>query len=331
MTLVQLLTFNQAGDAREIASLQSALGSSHSMDHPLVVSSIKGNIGHAEAASGAAGLAKIMLMMRKKMIPRQAGFHQLNPRLTGLEDAGIIIPTVNREWQHSKTQPRRAMLNNFGAAGSNVALLLEENMVSSVGKTAGIDRSSYVFNISAQTPAAHLACIRNYREYLRDLKSKTRIKDICYTATARRELYSHRLSILCTSIGDLQAKLKNVDASKVEPNPSSKAVVFIFSGQGSIYRGMSEGLLDSSSFFRDEVRQCDKIVQDLGFPSFLPYFTRDQKGQESLTVSEEIITSQCACVALEYSIAKLFMSWNVVPTYVVGHRYDLSRPRYEHC
>lgn len=302
------------------------------MDHPLVVSSIKGNIGHAEAASGAAGLAKILLMIRKKMIPRQANFHQLNPRLTGLEGAGIIIPTANREWQHSKTQPRRAMLNNFGAAGSNVALLLEENMVSPGRKSAGIDRSSYIFNVSAQTQGGLSASIRNHQEYLRDLNSRPSIKDVCYTATARREIYSHRISLLCTSNEDLLAKLESFDAGKVEPSHALKAVVFTFSGQGSIYRGMSEGLMDSSSFFRDQVQQCDRIVQELGFPSFVSYFTKDSSGQEGLTVSEEIITSQCACVALEYSVAKLFMSWNIIPSYVIGHRYDLSQGfRYEHC
>lgn len=261
-------------------------------------------------------------MIRKEVVPRQAGLQQLNPRINGLGDAGIIIPTVNREWKRSGTQPRRALLNNFGAAGSNVALIVEENMVSPA-KSAGVDTSSYVFIISAQTPNALSASIRNHQEYLRDLKSNSRIKDICYTATARREIYSHRISMLCTSTEDLRAKLVNVDASRVEPTKASKAVVFVLSGQGSIYRGMSEGLMDASALFRAEILQCDNIVQDLGFPSFLFYFSKYQKDQTGLTVSEEIVTSQCACVALEYSVAMLIMSWNVVPSHIIGHRYGL--------
>lgn len=259
-------------------------------------------------------------MLQKNIIPRQAGFHQRNPCLTGLDDAGIIIPIANHSWQGSKTQPRRAMLNNFGAAGSNVALLLEESMPTTGWKTGGLDRSSYIFSVSAKTAAAHQAYIRKYQDYLHEIRTKPHIKDVCYTATARRETYCHRFSIVCSSIEDLEAKLANVDVSNGEPSHASKAVVFVFSGQGGIYRGMSEGLLDSSSFFRDEVRQCDEIIQDLGFPSFLSYLTIDHKGQGSLKFSEEIITSQCACVALEYSTAKLLMSWNIIPTYVVGHR-----------
>ncbi|KAL8846847.1 MAG: hypothetical protein Q9221_008076 [Calogaya cf. arnoldii] len=301
-------TGTQAGYSGEIASIQTAFGSSRSADHPLIVSSIKGNIGHAEAASGVAGLAKLLLMLKNKIIPRQANLTQLNPSFVGLEETAIIIPFANRDWQHSKTQPRRAMLNNFGAAGSNAALLLEEHIESHPKKHAAIDRTSYIFNVSARTVIAQQAYIKSYSEFLQTTRPRPHIKDVCYTATARRMTYSHRISLVCTSVEDLEAKLRDLDVSKIQPCPASKAVVFAFSGQGSIYRGMSEGLLSSSPFVRNEIYKCDKIVQDLGFPSFMSYLVKEVGGQENLTNAEEIITSQCACVALEYCIAKLFMS-----------------------
>ncbi|KAL8913791.1 MAG: hypothetical protein Q9172_007210 [Xanthocarpia lactea] len=312
-------TGTQAGDAREIASIQSAFGTSHSANRPLVISSIKGNIGHAEAASGAAGLAKLLLMLRKDIIPRQASLTQLNPAFAGLGEAGIIIPFANRDWQHSRSQPRRAMLNNFGAAGSNAALLLEEHIETQPNKNAGYDRTSYIFNVSARNASALQAYIKRYSQFLRNAQPRPHIKDICYTATARRATYSYRVSLVCTSIEDLETKLHSVDVSNIQPCPASKAVVFAFSGQGSIYRGMSEGLLDTSPFFRNEVHKCDKIVQDLGFPSFMSFFVKEDRAQETLTTAEDIITSQCACVALEYCMAQLFLSWGIVPTYVFGH------------
>ncbi|KAI4262752.1 MAG: hypothetical protein L6R42_002078, partial [Xanthoria sp. 1 TBL-2021] len=281
----------QAGDAREIASIQSAFGSSRSTNHPLIVSSIKGNIGHAEAASGAAGLAKLLLMLKNKMIPRQASLTQLNPGFVGLEETGIVIPFANRDWQHSKTQPRRAMLNNFGAAGSNAALLLEEHVEAQPKKHAGTDRTSYIFNVSARTAAAQQAYIKSYSDFLRTSKPRPHIKDVCYTATARRVTYSHRVSLVCTSVEDLEAKLGDLDVSNIQPCPASKAVVFAFSGQGSIYRGMSEGLLSSSPFFRNEIYNCDKIVQDLGFPSFMSYFVKEDGPRTTPTSAEDIITS----------------------------------------
>ena len=254
------------------------------------------------------------------MIPRQASLTRLSQAFVGLEETGIVIPFANRDWQQSKSQPRRAMLNNFGAAGSNAALILEEHIESHPKKHAGCGRSSYIFNVSARTVPALQAYVKKYSNYVQTAQPRPHIKDVCYTATARRATYSHRISLVCTSIEDLEAKLNSVDASNIQPCQASKAVVFAFSGQGSIYRGMSEGLLDTSSFFRHEVQKCDKIVQDLGFPSFMSYFVKEDKDQKSLTVAEDIITSQCACVALEYCIAKLLLSWNIVPTCIYGHR-----------
>ena len=259
-------------------------------------------------------------MLKNKMIPRQAGLTQLNPGFVSLEESGIIIPFANRDWQHSKTQPRRAMLNNFGAAGSNAALLLEEHTGAHLPKDAGADRTSYIFNASARTATALQAYIKSFSDFFRSTKSRPHIKDICYTTSARRMIYNYRISLVCTSIENLEAKLGDLEISKVPPCPASKGVVFAFSGQGSIYRGMSEGLMSGSPFFRNEIYKCDKIVQDLGFPSFMSYLIKEVKNEAYLTGAEDIITSQCACVALEICMAKLLMTWNVIPTHVFGHR-----------
>lgn len=287
------------------------------MDHPLVVSSIKGNIGHSEAASGAAGLAKLLLMLRKREILKQANFTQLNPRLTGLKDDGIVIPTENHSWQHSKLQPRRALLNNFGAAGSNAALILEEKMETPRGED---DRSSYIFNISAKSQHILQVFIERFQRFLR--QSSSRLSDICYTASARRQVYEYRISIPVSSIKDLQTKLGNINVTTIEPSRASKRMVFVFSGHGSLYSGMGYELMHTSLLFKEWILRCDAIVQSLGFPSFLSFL---HKNTESMSFHDEIVASQCACVALEYSLAKLLISWNIVPDYVAGHRYLPSR------
>ncbi|KAI1528845.1 Polyketide synthase modules, partial [Pyrenophora tritici-repentis] len=119
-------TGTQAGDLCEITSLQAVLGQGSGRQQPLCLGSIKGNIGHAEAASGGVGLAKLLLMMQRKKIPPQASFQHLNPRLSSIADHNIMIPTRVMDWNSTHDSPRRALLNNFGAAGSNAALILEE-------------------------------------------------------------------------------------------------------------------------------------------------------------------------------------------------------------
>jgi acyl transferase domain-containing protein len=309
----------QAGDAREIESLKTVFGEHHSQHNPLFVSSIKGNIGHCEAASGAAGLAKLLLMLKKKKVPMQTGFSTLNPKLVGLEGSGIIIPRETVEWRHASNAPRRAMLNNFGAAGSNTALLLEEVSTTSE-PTKGSRRSAYVFNISAKSRNALEQLIQQYQLLLNhNGGAHLSLQDISYTATARRQEYYYRISVSCTSVEDLLSKLKSVNVSSLVPTRNSQSLVFIFSGQGSTYKGMGEELMNTCSLFRDIIGEANEVVTSMGYPSFLEHFRKKQDNMEAPDVNYQVITSQCACVAMEYALAKVLISWNITPSYVAGH------------
>lgn len=284
-----------------------------------MVSSIKGNIGHCEAASGAAGLAKLLLMLRERQIPVQVGFNTVNPRLTGLQNTGLIIPRENMAWNHSQNTPRRAMLNNFGAAGSNTALLLEDWPTRPNPKHQ--DRSSYVFTLSAKSRIALQKSIDRHLRFLEETESLPALKDICYTATARRQIYEYRVSMACTSVDDLRTKLEKTNAANSSLTLKSSAVVFVFSGQGGLYHGMGEELMHSSPLFKKVITNCDNIIKALGFPTFLGVLSKNQSEKTALDLTDQIITTQCACVALEIALAKLVMSWGITPNYVIGHRF----------
>ena len=312
----------QAGDVGEITSLQSVFGISRAAEDPredpLVISSIKGNIGHSEAASGSAGLAKLLLMLRHKTIPMQASLSQLNPHLANILTDGIVIPRRAQAWTSS--QPRRALLNNFGAAGSNAALLLEERINPSAQGDQVRDRAAYPFNISARSAEAVQQLVQEYHRVVLADKEQTSFRNICYTATARRQLYEYRISLTCSSADELCQKLVSVDFNGAKLKNSAGPLVFVFSGQGSTYVGMATELIETSPVFRDTVIECDALLKDLDFhDTFRLLQTMDD---ESLSMSDEdhVVGLQCACVVFEYALAKLWMSWNVVPDIVVGHR-----------
>lgn len=290
------------------------------MTGSLVISSIKGNIGHCEAASGAAGLAKLLLMMRMKEIPLQASLSKLNPLFGDLNKSGIVIPRKSQRWEYQRSRPRRALLNNFGAAGSNAALLVEERIEPKEIKTESEDRLSYVFNLSAKSREALIASVHSHQYFLASVSPQTQLKDVCYTATARRQLYNHRLSIICSTIDDLQTKLGRADLRNSQLTRNEGLVVFVFSGQGSLYYGMGKVLLKTCSLFRKFILQCDSILQDLGFPSILDFLHGKKETSSSSGQNEETVVSQCACVALEYALAQLLISWNIKPDFAVGHR-----------
>ncbi|KAK8035549.1 hypothetical protein PG993_010544 [Apiospora rasikravindrae] len=314
-------TGTQAGDAREIESLRAVFGPHHSTKNTLAISSIKGNIGHCEAASGAAGLAKLLLMMRERTIPVQAAFHTLNPKFADLESSGFTIPRSTTAWTHTQKTPRRAVLNNFGAAGSNTSLLLEEwvEPLPAAHKLPGHrDRSAYVFAISAKSQTALQTATKEYLQLLNS-PTQTSLKDICYTATARRQVYDHRLSLVCSSLDDLRSELHKFGTSNSIPALKASVTAFVFSGQGGIYQGMGAELMHTSPVFRDTVMACEGILRQLGFPSILSMFSDSETDSVSLNTTESIIASQCACIALEYALAKMFMSWGIIPDYVMGH------------
>lgn len=291
-------------------------GDHHSESDPLIVSSIKGSIGHCEAASGAAGLAKLLLMLRNGLILKQAGLTKLNPKITGLEEGHLKIPTENQAWRHSKSLPRRAVLNNFGAAGSNAALLLEElKDVQGVDRDK-IPRSAYVFCLSAKTQDALLKSIKEHQDFLSQKKNVSLV-DICYTATARRRVYEYRITAPFSSIDELRTELGQCDTSKIVRTSVGGVVIFVFSGQGSMYAGMGKELMQTSDLFKEHVMHCDNIVQSMGCPSMLNLF--DDQVTTQLDNVDEIIASQCACVALEYGLGMLLMSWNIIPSYTIGH------------
>lgn len=285
-----------------------------------MVGSIKGNIGHCEAASGAAGLAKLLLMLRERTIPAQVGFNNINPRFADLEMSGFIIPKQTVPWNHSQRTPRRAVLNNFGAAGSNTSLLLEDWVKYPKIQLERIERSAYIFALSARSERALKLAVDRHIEYLSGSKHLPSLADICYTATARREVYDHRISLVCSSIDDLVMQLQQrVIISR--PAQKAKAVLFVFSGQGAMYRTMGRELMTTSTTFRDIVLECDRIIQKMDCPSIIDIISGEKDRVETWNEVEQLMTWHCACVTLEYGLARLFMSWGIMPDYVMGHRY----------
>ena len=312
-------TGTQAGDFSEISSLHSVFAQSRRSGEPLLVSSIKGNIGHSEAASGSAGLAKLLLMLRHGKIPKQASLDTLNPRLFDLVDDDINIPLAMQDWKYGSNSLRRAMLNNFGAAGSNVALVLEEFLDAPL-EVAKYERSSYIFNVSARHPSALGKLIHQYKDYLSTKAQDLHIADVCYTATARRQEYDFKISFACRSITDLVEQLDSFKLDAFAGQEPSSFIVFVFSGQGASHIGMGKELLETSPKFRDCVKHCQDIVQNLGFPSFIHILQGGDMSENSLSESDQIVAFQCACVIVEYALAKLWMSWNINPDVVIGHR-----------
>lgn len=310
-------TGTQAGDPSELESIRGVFCVGRTAANPLHVTSLKANIGHLEAASGAASLAKLLLMFKHGIIPRLISLHNLNPRIENLELDHIVIDREQTSWRVARNgETRMALLNNFGAAGSNSALLLEEHAPRLVH--ARDNASTFVFGVSAKSPNALLRLRDAYIEWLQHpVQQSARFADIAYTATARRIVYEYRIAITASTKEELVDKLRT--STPVSSSGLPGKIVYVFSGQGSQYRGMGSVLYRTCSLFRETVEECHSFLVKSGFPGVLHVLCPEVEHTD-LSQQEELEVNQSAIFVLEYALARMWMSWGIVPAVVVGHR-----------
>lgn len=313
-------TGTQSGDVGEVESIRRIFSVGRSAENPLHITSIKANIGHLEAASGAASLAKLLLMLQHRTIPRLISLVNLNPRISDLTIDHTIIDTETQQWDAAKEgSPRTALLNNFGAAGSNCALLLQEYVPPTKPKESAPPTFPYLFGLSAKTEAALASMRIRLIDWLNSAEAQNALlSDIAYSLTARRQIYEYRVSFTARTRQELVESLLS-GPSSVRVSRKSGRAAFVFSGQGGQYVGMGSALYRSVPLFRGIIDQCHSFLVKSGFAGILQFIAPDEN-RSILPEMEEAEVQQSAIFALEYALSQLWISWGVTPAIVVGHR-----------
>ncbi|KAI1131887.1 putative polyketide synthase [Nemania abortiva] len=315
-------TGTQAGDPNEVASLRRVVCGGRAPQNVVHFTSIKANIGHCEAASGLAALAKIILMMKHGTIPPQISLSTLNPRIQKLGTDGAMIDTVATQWVQPNKEPKLALINNFGAAGSNAAMLVREHIPYSARLKHRSDSQSYVIGLSAKNSKS-LEKLRQdlVAALVGSLLESHSLSDICYTATARRQLYDYRISATGASLPELARDLETAEVSRLQMSKASTdpPVVFVFSGQGTQYLGMGRQLLLMYPLFSDIVHRCEQVLRSSGFPGCLGIIQSEEIMSPDPADLLQLQAFQSAIFALEVALSQLLMSWNILPQAVIGH------------
>ncbi|MGW7786464.1 type I polyketide synthase, partial [Streptomyces tricolor] len=322
-------TGTRLGDPIEAQALLATYGQDRT--EPLWLGSVKSNIGHSQAASGAAGVIKTVQALRHGLLP--ATLHVDRP--TGQVDwstGAVALLTEPRDWP-AVDRPRRAAVSAFGLSGTNAHVILEQAPAEDTERpapeqpapedappTASEPALPVVWPVHGRTRDALRAQAARLRTHL-DTRPALRPADVGWTLATGRAVFDHRAVVLGT---DRDALLRGLDAVAAgTPDPAvtegaadgTDRVVFVFPGHGAQWPGMARQLLDDSPVFRESVLQCADAFAEFVDWSLLDVL-RDAEGAPPL---HRVDVVQPALFTMMVSLAALWRSYGVEPSAVVGH------------
>ncbi|WP_208341233.1 type I polyketide synthase [Aetokthonos hydrillicola] len=298
------------GDPIEVRALATVLAQGRSASQPLLIGSVKTNIGHLEAAAGVAGLIKVVLSLQHQQIPPHLHFQQPNPHINW-EQLPIQVPTKMTPWQ-TTNNTRIAGVSSFGFSGTNAHVILEQAPAPQP-QPSQIDRPLQLLTLSAKSQPALQELIARYQLHLAK-HPDLNLADICFTANTGREHFSARVGVIASSTDELADKL-----TTLQPQVSSTKrpkIAFLFTGQGCQYQGMGRQLYLTQPTFRRTLDYCQQILASFLDIPLVELLYADHS-QDSLL--ENTAYAQPAIFAIEYALAQLWRSWGVEPDVVMGY------------
>jgi acyl transferase domain-containing protein/NADPH:quinone reductase-like Zn-dependent oxidoreductase/acyl carrier protein/SAM-dependent methyltransferase len=292
-------TGTSLGDPIEMHALDAVFGvSAAARGGPLLVGSIKTNIGHAEAAAGVAGLLKLIAGLNAGRLPGHLHLNRLNPHIQ-LAAGRVEVARAAVAWPVVAGR-RLAGLSAFGASGANVHLVVEGPPTT----------------LPNQPPAAGpqvLALSARRAEDLEPLAlSALAAPDFaaaCREATRSRGDLPWRLALTAGDAGEARRGL----ASAPRGRAGAPKIAFLFTGQGAQHAGMARELYRDEPVFRAAV---DRVAEAMAGLLPLPLTGLLFDAESSLTPTQ---WAQPALFALGYGLAALWRDWGVEPVAVLGH------------
>ena len=329
------------GDPIEISALTRAF--KLAKKNVCAVGSVKTNIGHADAAAGAAGLLKTVLALQNKIIPPTLHFNQPNPQID-FANSPFYVNSEPVDWP-ANGGPRVAGVSSFGVGGTNAHVIVEEAMRQPSVVSA---RPWQLLVLSARSSAALETATDNLVAWLQE-NSEANLADVAYTLQVGRKKFDYRRALVCRDVNDALEALRTRDARRLlnsVKGTDKRPVVFMLAGVGDHYVDMGQELYAAETVFREQLDRCAQVLlpilgediravlypgTDLTNPikAFAPdkpdldlrqmlrrSCARENPAAQKLNLT---ILTQPALFTIEYALAQLWISFGVQPQALIGY------------
>ena len=320
-------------------------------DHPLLIGSVKTNVGHLESAAGAASLIKVLLAMRRGTIPRHLNFRDPNPEIPW-ERLPLQVTEEPTPWPLRTDRQPLAGVSGFGWSGTNAHVVVEGYGARDASTAApdprqwvsgppvrvaistpaatpppsaaevAASRSARLFPLSAKTVPALREVAASYVEWLDERSeggpgneaTEDLLPDMAWTAGVGRSHFPHRAAVVFSDRASLRESLAAVAGGDDQPaGRAATRLAFAYTGQASQWVGMGRALYDREPVFKAVLDRCDGVLQQERGASLLEVMFGSEEELDDAAWTQPCI------YAIECALTALWASIGVRPDVVVGH------------
>ncbi|WP_405790430.1 type I polyketide synthase [Streptomyces sp. NBC_01367] len=327
------------GDPIEAQALLATYGQDRPADRPLLLGSVKSNIGHAQAAAGVAGVMKMVLAMQHGVLPQSIHIAEPTPHVDW--SAGeVALLTEQRAWPETGGRPWRAGVSSFGFSGTNAHAIIEQApaeqgsdepgtpasptphplLTATTPQDPGSDRRTPLpWPLTAKTEKALRGQAERLLNHL-STRPDLRSVDVGHSLATTRTAHDRRAVLIGREPEEHLVGLAALAAGGIAPQLVQGSVIggktaFVFPGQGSQWVGMAVALLDASPVFAARVDECAKALEPFTDWSLVDVL-RGADGAPSL---DRVDVVQPALFAVMVSLAEVWRAAGVRPGAVIGH------------
>ncbi|WP_422641016.1 type I polyketide synthase [Streptomyces microflavus] len=309
-------TGTRLGDPIEAQALLATYGQDRPAEQPLLLGSLKSNIGHAQAAAGVGGVIKMVQAIRHGVLPKSLYADDPTP-MVDWEAGAVELLTEQTAWPETG-RPRRAGVSSFGFGGTNAHVIVEEPPAEAQAAQAAPAQEAVrpagavPLLLSGRTPRAVAEQAQRLLAHLEAHPGQNAL-DTAYSSALTRTALDHRAGITATSRGELLTKLAEFTETPLATTTAAKGkLAFLFTGQGAQRINMGNEL---AAIHPEFDRHLDEICSH-----FDPHL--EQPLRHTITTGAKLDDTQYtqpALFAIEVALYRLLTSFGITPDYLTGH------------